>query len=742
MAKTGSRLIAVLLLLIAVLAVKGEMTTAPALKAPTPGGFDEARAMQRLGRVLGDQRSHPVDTQADDAVRARLVAELQAIGLTPRVADAWACNGAPKSRGIGCARVRNVVASLGPSTGSHLLLASHYDSTPAGAGAADDGIGVASMLEIASLLKTHPPRRPVDFLFDEGEEAGLLGAKAFLEHDPLAARVDSLINMEARGVTGPAIMFETSRPNGGAILAYRRATAAPVANSMTTDFYQLIPNATDVSVLAARPWTILNYAIIGNETRYHSAGDRLDALDPRSLQQMGSEALAATEQLASGAPKADRHEHVYADLLGRTLLVMPKIVALWLFAALIVAFIWLGWSRRAGLGRGIGAVAAGLVTSGLLVFVLQWIVGFIRPGLYWRAHPEIIAVAVDVTALVGCAAMLAWIGRSLARDRLRVAFWLVFLLLELLIVLAAPGGVIFALLPPLPLLIGALLERRFPGGETAGAILSWLLLFLFWAPLLHLLEVLLDFGAAPIFALLSALIVLPVLIELRPLSAPFPRWRVPARLGAVALAAWIAVALAPAYSADRKQNFRIEYSWDQPTQRGQWLIADDGAPLPTGFPNAARFRGGVEIPWSMAKRRAMPDPALPLTPPRIEKIAEQDEPRGGRLIRVRLASGGADQILLRTAPDSGLVGASIAGSDARFGAGGKKDPFFIRCAGRSCDGAIMNLRVGRSGPLALTVIGIRFALPAAAAPFVAARPATAGPQYSPDASFAVDRIRL
>ncbi|HEX4738929.1 MAG TPA: M20/M25/M40 family metallo-hydrolase [Allosphingosinicella sp.] len=742
MAKTGSRLIAALLLLVAALALKGELTSAPPPAAPGPGGFDTARALQRLGRVLGDQRPHPVDTAADDAVRGRLVAELQAIGLTPRVTEAWACNGGAKSRSIGCASVRNVVASLGPANGSHLLLVSHYDSTPTGPGAADDGIGVTSMLEIAALLKAHPPRRPVDFLFDEGEEAGLLGARAFLEHDPLAPHVDSLINMESRGVTGPAIMFETSRPNGGAIDVYRRAASRPVANSMTTDFYRLIPNATDVTVFAARPWTILNFAIIGNETRYHSAGDRLDALDPRSLRHMGTEALAATEKLASGPPAADGGEYVYADVLGRALVVLPKTLALGSFAALIAAFASFGWRRRAGLGRAAGAVTAGIAGSALLAFAVQEAIGLFRPGLYWRAHPGIIAIAVDMAAFAACAAALAWIGRPSARDRLRAAFWLVFLLLGLLIALAAPGAVIFALLPPLPLLIGAGLERRLPGAETAGAVLSWVLLFLFWAPLLHLSEVLLDFPLGPVFAAISALLVLPVLVELKALTASFPRWRVPAALGVAALASWTAVALAPAYSADRKQNFRIEYGWDQQARKGEWLISEDGASLPTGFPGAAGFRSGVEVPWSSAKRRGAPAPALPLAPPQVVKIAESGTTDGGRLIRLRFASAGADQILLRAEPDSGLVGASVAGSDARFGAGKKTDPFFIRCAGRTCDGAVMDLRVGRPGPLTLTVIGIRFGLPGAAAPLVAARPATSAPQYSPDSSFAVDRIRL
>jgi hypothetical protein len=741
MTRPGSMLIAALLLLIAALALKGEMTTASKLGPAAAGGFDTARALARLGRVLGDQRPHPVDTAADDAVRDRLVAELRAMGLSPRITDAWACNGAPKSRGIGCARVRNVVASIGPAAGPHLLLASHYDSTPAGPGAADDGIGVAAMLEIASLMKDRKLARPVDFLFDEGEEAGLLGARAFLEHDPVAPRVDSLINIEARGVTGPAIMFETSRPNGPALSVYSRVSARPVANSMTTDFYRLIPNATDVTVFAVRPWTILNYAIIGNETRYHSPGDRLDALDPASVGHMGSETLAAAQALAARPPSTRAGELVYADLLGRGLLILPKAAGLAWFRALLIAFAWLGWRRRAGLGRAAGAVAAALAGSAALAFALQWAVGLLRPGLYWRAHPELIALAVDMAALAASAAALAWIARPLARDRLRTGYWLAFLLFNLLVIAAAPGGIVFALLPPSPILLGAALDRRFPGAETAGALAGWVLLFLFWAPLLHLSEVLLDFPMAPVFAFVAALLVLPVLIELKPLAARLPRWRLSAALGAAALAAWTAVALAPAYSADRKQGFRIEYGWDQQARKGSWLVADDGAPLPAGFPGAAAFREGVEVPWSMTRRRAAPAPLLPLAPPRLEKIAEKRVAGGGRLLSLRIA-GGADQVVIRGEPDSGLRAVRIAGSAARFGAGKKKDPFFIRCAGRSCDGAALDLLTSRPGPLRLVVIGIHFGLPAAGAPLAAARPATAQAQYSTDSSITVDRIVL
>jgi hypothetical protein len=207
-------------------------------------------------------------------------------------------------------------------------------------------------------------------------------------------------------------------------------------------------------------------------------------------------------------------------------------------------------------------------------------------------------------------------------------------------------------------------------------------------------------------------------------------------LAILALAGWIAVGFAPAYSPDRKQAFRIEYAWDQGTRRGEWLVVDDGAP----FAGSRPFHK-VEVPWSTAPRRAGPAPALPLAPPQLEKIAERAV-AGGRLITVRIASAGADQILLRGEPDSGLSAVRIGGSLARFGAGKKKDPFFIRCAGRSCDGAVMDLLVRRPSPLSLTLVGIRFGLPAAAASLVAARPANAQPQYAPDSSLAIDRVRL
>ena len=171
----------------------------------------------------------------------------------------------------------------------------------------DDGIGVATMLEVAgAAARADGWRGRSPSCSTRARRSGLLGARAFLERDPLAARVDTAINLEARGVSGPAIMFETSRPNGAAIALYRAAAARPVANSLSTDLYRLIPNSTDVAVFDERPWTILNFAVIGNETRYHSAGDELAALDRRSLQHMGEQTLAVAAARRGGRARRRR----------------------------------------------------------------------------------------------------------------------------------------------------------------------------------------------------------------------------------------------------------------------------------------------------------------------------------------------------------------------------------------------------------------------------------------------------
>ncbi|HEY0113170.1 MAG TPA: M20/M25/M40 family metallo-hydrolase [Allosphingosinicella sp.] len=739
MKRTGILLVAALALLVCAMVLKGLLVTLPEPPAPSAGEFDSRRAVARLAFVLGDQRPHPVDSDANDAVRARLIQQMRALGLEPQVSDDVACNSSKSVPSISCARVRNVFATIGPPQGRHLMLVSHYDSSPAGPGAADDGIGMAVMLETAAQLRGRKLARPISFLFTDGEEAGLLGAGAFLETNPLADRVETLLNFEARGVSGPAIMFETSTPDGAAVALYKTSVDRPAANSLTADFAKLIPNSTDVELFKARrDWTILNFAMIGNETRYHSRGDNLAALDLGSVQHMGDQALALATFIAAGREVWAGGEHGYADLLGRGMVMMPLWAGLVTLAVLGLLFVFFGWRSRGGLGRAVLAVTASIVGAAGLAWLGQNAVSLVRAGEYWRGYPEVTGLAVYLSALVGGLLSLGLIARNSEPSRLRVAFWLIFLILGGALCAVAPRGTIFFLLPPLVLGVGMLLEPRWGGAERVAALLAFLLLFLSWAPLLHLSETLLDFDAAWVFAAAAAIILLPALIELKALAAEMPR---PLLLtGAVGLvfAGWAAAALAPAYSADRKQAFGIEYVWDRATGQSSWMVANDGAPLPAAF---AGFKKNVTVPFSGRRRWAAPAPRQQVIAPAVEKLAERQVP-GGRLLTLRLRSNGAETVTLRAKAEAAFRAVRVGGGTKPFGTGDGKGDYFLRCHGRSCEGLRLDLLVGSRDPVEVTVIGTRAGLPAAADKLVAARPATAQPQYSPDAIIALDRVKL
>ncbi|WP_324750151.1 M28 family peptidase [Sphingomonas sp. LY54] len=739
MKKSVSLITGALLLLLAALTAKPVLIAPPELRpSPAAGQFDTGRAMGRLQRILGDQRPHPVDSAANDAVHARLIAELRAIGLDPVVTDDMVCNGSGRSRTVGCARVRNVLATIGPARGDHVLAASHYDSSPAGPGAADDGIGMAVMLESAALLHGKTLDRPVTFLFDEGEEAGLLGARAFLERNPLADRVAALVNFEARGVSGPAMMFETSHPNGAAIAHFARSSERPFANSLATDFARLIPNSTDVEVLKERDWTILNFAIIGNESRYHSDGDTLAALDRRSVQHMGDQGLAAIASLAAGPVERAQGETVYADLLGRQLLVLPLPAALAGLAALLGATLWTGWRRRNGLGTAAAAVLLALAGAAAVTFVAQWLVGLMRPGEFWRAYPIGISSAVAASALLAAGGVLLWAARALSADRLRAAYWLIFLLLGAGASLVASGAVIFFLVPPLAALAGMAGERRWPGAERIGGIVAAILLFVSLAPLLALMEVLLDYHAAWIFAPLTALLLLPFLIEMLPLLAAAPRRIVGGGLAAAALACWALAALLPAYSDERRQRFGLEYAWDA-KNGARWAVVNDGAALPERFQAIGGWQRG-KLPWSARERWWRPAEGK-TSVPQVECLSETRTERG-RMVSLRLRPKGADTVLLRLPPEAQVRAVRAGASQRSMGRGRAKDPYFVRCHGRSCDGLRIDLLLGQPGPVEAMVIGLRSGLPDAAAPLVAARPARSAPQYAPDSTIGMARVRL
>jgi len=293
------------------------LTLDPVRLSNAPTQFDATRAVDRLSHIL-DGRPHPVDSAPLDDTRSRLLTEIRNLGYTPEVHDQTACGSIP-GWAIRCARVQNITFTAGPATGPTLVLTAHYDSVEASPGFGDDGIGVAVWLEVAKLMKDTPPVRPVLFLLTDGEETALLGAQAFVDAKAYGREVGRMINLEARGVRGPAVMFETGHPNGGIVSDWAKNGARMFANSMMTALYEKLPNLTDLTVHLRNGWTGVNIAIADGLNFYHTQHDDLAHLDRTSVQQMGDQALGTARSFigADWSPDKTGGEVAYTDIASR-----------------------------------------------------------------------------------------------------------------------------------------------------------------------------------------------------------------------------------------------------------------------------------------------------------------------------------------------------------------------------------------------------------------------------------------
>ena len=292
-----------------------------------PIDFSSGRAMRHVEAIA--QKPHPIGSPAHAEVRDYILGELTAAGLTPQVQKTTVMSW--KGPALIAATVENIVARLsGTATGKAVMLAAHYDSTGTSFGASDDGCGVAAILETLRALRESPPlRNDIIFLFTDGEEVGLLGAKAFINEHPMAKEVGVVLNFEARGSNGPSMMFETTPNNGWLVGQMARSVPYPVANSLSYEVYKRLSNDTDFTAFKDGGLGGLNFAYIDGFANYHTRLDKVENTDERSLQHHGSYALALTRQLGDADLAGARQgSAVYFDLFGLALIRYPSSLAL------------------------------------------------------------------------------------------------------------------------------------------------------------------------------------------------------------------------------------------------------------------------------------------------------------------------------------------------------------------------------------------------------------------------------
>jgi hypothetical protein len=271
------------------------------------------------------------------------------------------------------------------------------------------------------------------------------------------------------------------------------------------------------------------------------------------------------------------------------------------------------------------------------------------------------------------------------------------------------------------------------------SLMAALIVFATLGATLGLLQELLNGGPLWVFALIGGLILMPWVIEIRPLLEQAPRGRSAAGAVACAALAWVPAALTPAYSSDRQQQWSLQYVQDSAQRQPLWSVINDRKALPGEWRRFGDWRQGT-LPISTRRRWLAPAPPIAGLPPARALGVETASVAGGRQVRLRLQANGADNVTLLAPVGSDVRGMGVPGQVRRIGMEGS-GLYQLSCTGRSCDGQVMELLVGPR-PVELMVLGTRFSLPPVAAPLKAAQPRNARAQYVPDSTLTVERVRI
>lgn len=735
-------------------------TPEPADAGAAASEFSAARALAELQPLA--QAPHPQGTAEHDRVRDRLLQRLRELGVESEIQHAVASNGRIGLEWKGttpAGSLDNVVGRLpGTASTGAVLLVAHYDSVPWSTGAADDGGGVAAILESLRALRAGPPlRNDLVVLFTDGEEAGLLGAKAFVEGLRRIRHVGVALNFEARGTSGPSLMFETSGGNEQLVRELAAAAPRPVASSLFYEIYRLLPSDTDLSVFKEAGFHGLNFAFIDGGTAYHTRLDAKGALAPGSLQHHGSYALSLARRFGAidlaGLPEVYAPDAVYFNAVGSHLFVYSSAMA-WAFTA-IVAVLLLGavivGLRRGRLGgkgllRGALGLVALLVVVPLTTALLWMAVRALRPDYAFMTSGDVYGAGRYVLAFVLLALAIGGaLIRQLRRRAAMLDLWagalLVWLLLLLAVTALLPGA---SYLLAWPLLAAALalgccvFLQADSHAAPAIALASTVPGIVLMAPTVKLVfaGVTLALGALPmvLVALLLGLLV-PALDALTAAGAR----RFAPLVAAAALLLVIGATFAARFDADRPRPDNLFYALDADRGTARWGSTD---PTPDewtrAFLGARPEHGRLDAYLPTAPENSpllpqslllQPAPVVTLPAPTAELLAS-DASGAIRTLRVRFASPRRAPILtIHLDPAVVVESAKLDGREV----GGLPRPWALQYWAVPAGGFELTLRVRHAGPLRLQLMDESYGLPAGRP-----RPAATMPApffgYVPDAT--------
>lgn len=296
-----------------VLLVSFGVFSLPKVESGDSENFSSERVADDIEVIASEPHSveHP---QALEKVRNYLVDRLVEMGGEPQIHRYDSI----KFRYGGYFDIGNVFCQFDPSSSpadSYVMLIAHIDSrfrqterqkTVYSFGACDDAYGVGTILELLSqALKYRDDwKQGVKILFTDAEENALDGMKAEVENrGELFKDVGFVVNLEARGVKGPVLLFETSVQNDKVMELYSNANYK-AGYSLTTVVYRFLPNSTDFT--CTKEWIPgINFSCIDDINYYHIDDDNFDNINLSTIQHYGSQLEPILKEYLTSAEYTD-----------------------------------------------------------------------------------------------------------------------------------------------------------------------------------------------------------------------------------------------------------------------------------------------------------------------------------------------------------------------------------------------------------------------------------------------------
>lgn len=542
--------IAALLGLVAGLSVLILPSPAPTTADPTE--FSAERAMTSINR-LADEPHSVLRREAHDRARDDVIGMFTDLGYTPTVhsdpmfdlsdpADKRIFDGlsAEQQATLKDTPTDTIVVDVPGKSERTMALMAHYDSATVEAdenghqqitdgtslGAADDGYGVAAIVETLRALKAEgrQPENSLKIVITDAEEIGLVGARNEMRHHRADyENVDLVLNLEARGTSGPALMFETSSNNSAVAGYFLSHVEQPATGSLLPSLYARMPNTTDMAALIPEGFTVLNIAAIGEAEHYHHATDAPRYVDHSTLQHYGDQVLGLTRAWAfdGQAPTLTADGDLHFFQLWRGLTVRyPAAVGTGLGCLAIIAAIGavavrarsLRWKRVLGSVWGLtwraafASAVAGLVQFGAMA--MKW-----APESGLGPNPLLVGMFAGGT-LIGVGLTVHFVARRWKEGLGQEAVAAVLLLLAAacvpLMVLVS-GAAYVLVLPTLALALTALAPRRVR--PVVGALAAFVIVAIL-APAVLLIHEMLSLSAVWVTVFFAIVPVAPLALVL------------------------------------------------------------------------------------------------------------------------------------------------------------------------------------------------------------------------------------